>query len=485
MPFLCGTWQVVVFLIQLLSLAKFCTSGSKRSRRRRREALSTKFCGKWTPQQLTPFGQSCSEMRKNCSVGPCRCPHSNFISIFLHFLYRVEVAIDKLLYILPSLFFLYILSFLSFCTHCPYYLLPLVVNHSCWDNDWYQHDFDKFFHHLIKFCSFSYQLQQTTPLLSFKLKWFLKQPWWLVLTSSNAKYFSSLTRTHTLSPSLSLSLSLSLFSMTMSSNEDLMKTRAILVKLHTCHFKFVSVCLLFDLFAMVLAPCKKTFSIPSRKWKRRFYYLLPWPKKRTIVVMHHVISKNLQSDFAAIHRCVKSRQSQVAFACAVPLLKKAPWFLDITRLWFYASTAWFFFFLSRVVKMMFCEFQQAPGRVYFSFGAGGKKSPPTPSAFFKIKLPIVISEANSKFHKCWRVLRCIILIPKTIGNRKKRLCVRLRSGNTTWENLQIEKHKSVRWAERTPPDLCFSIWRFSQVVFITRAQPHAQSLFSISNSFWY
>ena len=27
------------------------------------------------------------------------------------------------------------------------------------------------------------------------------------------------------------------------------------------------------------------------------------------------------------------------------------------------------------------------------------------------------------------------------------------------------------------PDLCFSICRFSQVVFIPRAQPHAQSLF--------
>ena len=27
------------------------------------------------------------------------------------------------------------------------------------------------------------------------------------------------------------------------------------------------------------------------------------------------------------------------------------------------------------------------------------------------------------------------------------------------------------------PDLCFSIWRFSQVVFIPRSQPHAQSLF--------
>ena len=32
------------------------------------------------------------------------------------------------------------------------------------------------------------------------------------------------------------------------------------------------------------------------------------------------------------------------------------------------------------------------------------------------------------------------------------------------------------WNERLP-DLCFSICRFSQVVFIPQAQPHAQSLF--------
>ena len=37
-------------------------------------------------------------------------------------------------------------------------------------------------------------------------------------------------------------------------------------------------------------------------------------KRRTIVVMHHLILKNLQSDFAAMHRCVKSRQTQVTFA---------------------------------------------------------------------------------------------------------------------------------------------------------------------------
>ena len=39
----------------------------------------------------------------------------------------------------------------------------------------------------------------------------------------------------------------------------------------------------------------------------------------------------------------------------------------------------------------------------------------------------------------------IKLIPKTIGNRKKRLCVRwLGVINLTWENLQIAKHKSGR-----------------------------------------
>ena len=30
--------------------------------------------------------------------------------------------------------------------------------------------------------------------------------------------------------------------------------------------------------------------------------------------MNHVISKNLEPDFTAVHRCVKSRKSQVAFA---------------------------------------------------------------------------------------------------------------------------------------------------------------------------
>ena len=68
----------------------------------------------------------------------------------------------------------------------------------------------------------------------------------------------------------------------------------------------------------------------------------------------------------------------------------------------------------------------------------------------------------------------IKLLPKTIGNRKRDCAWGCAWGiNTTRE----KKHKSVRWAERTLPDLCFSICRFSQVVFIPQAQPHAQSLF--------
>ena len=72
----------------------------------------------------------------------------------------------------------------------------------------------------------------------------------------------------------------------------------------------------------------------------------------------------------------------------------------------------------------------------------------------------------------------IKLIRKTIGNRKRDCkwgCAR--GINTTWENLQFEStnQEGVRSAHRT--DLYFSISRFSQVVFIPRAQPHAQSFF--------
>ena len=76
-----------------------------------------------------------------------------------------------------------------------------------------------------------------------------------------------------------------------------------------------------------------------------------------------------------------------------------------------------------------------------------------------------------KKRACW-----IKLIPKTIGNIKGDCawgCAR--RINTTWENLRSTNQSGER-NERLP-DLCFSICRFSQVVFIPRAQPHAQPLF--------
>ena len=59
------------------------------------------------------------------------------------------------------------------------------------------------------------------------------------------------------------------------------------------------------------------------------YMYCPGQEKRTILVMHQVISKNLQSDFAAMHRCMKSR------SLTIPQFNQA--LLDITRFWFYAS----------------------------------------------------------------------------------------------------------------------------------------------------
>ena len=83
------------------------------------------------------------------------------------------------------------------------------------------------------------------------------------------------------------------------------------------------------------------------------------------------------------------------------------------------------------------------------------------------------SSLSSKKSKKW-----IKLIPKTIGNRKRDCAWGCAGGiNTTWENLQIEKHKSGRRTSAHRTDLCSSICRFSQVVFIPQAQPHAQSLF--------
>ena len=60
-----------------------------------------------------------------------------------------------------------------------------------------------------------------------------------------------------------------------------------------------------------------------------------------------------------------------------------------------------------------------------------------------------------------------------------RLRVRLRLGpiNTTWEICRSKSTNQFGERNERLPDLCFSICRFSQVVFIPQAQPHAQSLF--------
>ena len=72
------------------------------------------------------------------------------------------------------------------------------------------------------------------------------------------------------------------------------------------------------------------------------------------------------------------------------------------------------------------------------------------------------------------------LVPKTIANRKRDCAwVCARRINTTWENLPLRSKSTNQSGERNArlPDLCFLICRFSQVVFILRAQTHAQSLF--------
>ena len=80
----------------------------------------------------------------------------------------------------------------------------------------------------------------------------------------------------------------------------------------------------------------------------------------------------------------------------------------------------------------------------------------------------------------------IKLIPKFIGNRKRDSawgCAR--RINTTSENLQIEKHKSVRWAKRTPSSfVLFDLQIFWGGVYPPSSTSRTIS-FSISNSFWY
>ena len=70
------------------------------------------------------------------------------------------------------------------------------------------------------------------------------------------------------------------------------------------------------------------------------------------------------------------------------------------------------------------------------------------------------------------------IIPKTIGNRKRDCAWGCARGiNTTWD-LQIEKHKSVPWAERTPTwFVLFDLQIFSGGVYPSRATSRTISFF--------
>ena len=81
--------------------------------------------------------------------------------------------------------------------------------------------------------------------------------------------------------------------------------------------------------------------------------------------------------------------------------------------------------------------------------------------------------------------RYLLLIPKTIGNRKRDCAWGCARGiNTTWENLQIEKHKSGRRSLRSPDwFVLFDLQIFWGGVYPPSATSRTIS-FSISNSFW-
>ena len=102
------------------------------------------------------------------------------------------------------------------------------------------------------------------------------------------------------------------------------------------------------------------------------------------------------------------------------------------------------------------------------------------------------SKANDRISGCTLLLsrqkskKWIKLIPKTIGNRKRDCAWGCAWGiNTTWENLQIETHKSGRRLFRSPNwfVLC-DLQVFSGGVYSPSAISRTIS-FSISNSFWY
>ena len=103
------------------------------------------------------------------------------------------------------------------------------------------------------------------------------------------------------------------------------------------------------------------------------------------------------------------------------------------------------------------------------------------------------SKANDRISGCTVLLsrrkkskKWIKLIPKTIGNRKRDCAWGCAWGvNTTWENLQIGKHKSGRRSFRSPDwFVLFDLQVFSGGVHSPSATSRTIS-FSISNSFWY
>ena len=109
----------------------------------------------------------------------------------------------------------------------------------------------------------------------------------------------------------------------------------------------------------------------------------------------------------------------------------------------------------------------------------------------------VMYQENSNFRSNWKLFNSIIvwklkkkwkkeLIQKNIGKRKRDWAWGCAWGiNTTSENPQIEKYKSVRWAERTPSwFVLFNLQIFSGGVYPPSATSRTIS-FSISNSFWY
>ena len=94
---------------------------------------------------------------------------------------------------------------------------------------------------------------------------------------------------------------------------------------------------------------------------------------------------------------------------------------------------------------------------------------------------------GSKHETKYRISCCtaLLLIEKmkqinTKNYRKKRVCVRLRLGDKLQLRKSADRKAEIRktFSVRSPDwILCFSICRFSQVVFIPRAQPNAHSLF--------